>query len=413
MDELNELPQGWKWVKLGDVVKQHKGSIKRGPFGSALKKDFFKPSGYKVYEQKHAIKNDFNIGSYYIDETKFNDLIDFELKSGDILISCSGTIGKIAIVPENIQRGVINQALLKITLDKNTIDSKYFVLFFESEILGTVLDGVQGSAIKNIASVGELKKISFLLPPLPEQQRLATLLTAKLALIEQAKEKITAQLQAAQALTAAYLREVFESEEAKGWEWVKFGDVCDITSSRRIFENEYVKNGIPFFRTKEIVELNQGKNISVEIFISNEKYQSIKKNNHVPKKGDLLISAVGTIGIVYIIPDNSEFYFKDGNLIWMRELTGIDCFYAKFVLDNYFKFLNNLTNGSTYNALTIIKLKEVEIPLPPPDKQKQLANYLSEKLATVEQLKAALQTQLDSINQLPAALLKQAFKGEL
>ena len=64
MEQVNELPQGWKWVRLGDVVKQNKGSIKRGPFGSALKKDFFKQSGYKVYEQKHAIKNDFNIGSY-------------------------------------------------------------------------------------------------------------------------------------------------------------------------------------------------------------------------------------------------------------------------------------------------------------------------------------------------------------
>jgi type I restriction enzyme, S subunit len=129
MEQLNELPQGWQWVKLGDVVPQHKRAIKRGPFGSALRKEFFKPTGYKVYEQKHAIKNNFEIGSYYIDEKKFNELIDFELKSGDILISCSGTIGKIAIVPENIERGVINQALLKITLDEKIIDSKYFFYF--------------------------------------------------------------------------------------------------------------------------------------------------------------------------------------------------------------------------------------------------------------------------------------------
>ena len=97
-----------KWVELGGVV-----SFVRGPFGGSLKKEIFKPSGYLVYEQNHAIKNDFNFGRYFIDESKFNEMKRFEVFAGDLLISCSGTMGKVAIVPENYKKGIINQALLK------------------------------------------------------------------------------------------------------------------------------------------------------------------------------------------------------------------------------------------------------------------------------------------------------------
>ena len=115
MSELYELPEGWEYVKLTDIVGKEKTSIKRGPFGSALKKAFFVDSGYKVYEQKNAIKDDFSLGEYYITEEKFNELKGFEVKGGDIIISCSGTIGKISVAPMNIKQGIINQALLKLT----------------------------------------------------------------------------------------------------------------------------------------------------------------------------------------------------------------------------------------------------------------------------------------------------------
>lgn len=102
------LPEGWKWKKIIKLVKKDKHSIKTGPFGSSIRKDCFVDSGFKVYEQKNAIYNNFEIGTYYINEGKFNELKDFELKPDDLIISCSGTIGKIAIAPQNIKRGVIN-----------------------------------------------------------------------------------------------------------------------------------------------------------------------------------------------------------------------------------------------------------------------------------------------------------------
>jgi len=167
----------WKWAYLPDFVVSSRHAIKRGPFGSHLRKEFFVPSGYKIYEQKHAIYADFTAGSYFIDEDKFQQMKAFEVKPGDIIISCSGTIGKVAIVPETAEPGIINQALLKLTRDPRKIDRMFFKIVFESDFIKReVAEMSLGSAMKNIGSVKILKKIKFPLPPLEDQRRLVAYL---------------------------------------------------------------------------------------------------------------------------------------------------------------------------------------------------------------------------------------------
>ena len=108
--------KNWKIETFGNIVSKEKHSFKRGPFGGSLTKSMFVPEGYKVYEQKHAINNNFDMGTYYIDEKKFKEMSSFKVKQGDFIISCSGTIGKIAEIPADAKEGIINQALLKITI---------------------------------------------------------------------------------------------------------------------------------------------------------------------------------------------------------------------------------------------------------------------------------------------------------
>jgi type I restriction enzyme S subunit len=157
------------------------------------------------------------------------------------------------------------------------------------------------------------------------------------------------------------MNEVLERD----WKVVSLEEVCEITSSKRIFQHEYIQEGIPFYRTKEIKELSEGKDNTVELFISEEKYEQIKRQYQVPKIGDILISAVGTIGVSYIIQDTKPFYFKDGNLIWIRNLKQIEPKFLNYYLAHYVRFRQSIaTSGSAYNALTIIKLKEFEIHLP-------------------------------------------------
>ena len=145
-------------------------SFVRGPFGGSLKKSIFVDNGYLVYEQYHAINNDFIYGRYYIDQNKFQEMKRFEVISGDLLISCSGTMGKIAIVPENIKKGIINQALLKLTPDTKKINRNYLKYFLETDsIQNKYFKNQSGATIQNISSVSTLKDITVILPSLNEQ----------------------------------------------------------------------------------------------------------------------------------------------------------------------------------------------------------------------------------------------------
>lgn len=140
----------------------------------------------------------------------------------------------------------------------------------------------------------------------------------------------------------------------KEWKMVELGKLTTIGSSKRIFEKEYVSEGIPFYRTKEIVELSKGNSISTELFITKERFFEIKDKYGVPKKGDLLVSAVGTIGVIWIVDGSNDFYFKDGNLIRVDASEKFDSVYMKNLLENLIDdYKKQMSTGTTYNALTI------------------------------------------------------------
>ena len=196
---------------LPNLTKEGRYSIKRGPFGSSLKKQFFVPSGYKVYEQKHAIKNDFEIGEYFVNEEKFFELKAFELKPRDIIISCSGTIGKIAVAPHNIIPGIINQALLKISLNEDEIEIPFFTYWFNNYVNNGSLS-TKGAAIKNIVSVKELKTIPIKVPNLNKQKEICDKLDRYLQLSNQTQSKLEGQLAYLKQLKSSILSKAFKGE---------------------------------------------------------------------------------------------------------------------------------------------------------------------------------------------------------
>lgn len=164
------------------------------------------------------------------------------------------------------------------------------------------------------------------------------------------------------------------------WEKAKLENCCEVTSSKRIFYSEYVDNGIPFYRSKEIIEKKQGKLISEPLYISEEKYEEIKNKFGVPCVGDMLLTSVGTIGIPYIVKSTDKFYFKDGNLTWFKN-------FNNKLLSKYLfywicspkgaKTLYNTTIGSSQKALTIAALKNIEIELPALKIQNKIVSILS------------------------------------
>ena len=171
------------------------------------------------------------------------------------------------------------------------------------------------------------------------------------------------------------------------WDKVKIGDCCEITSSKRIFFSEYVECGVPFYRSKEIIESSNGQVISEPLFISQDKYDEIKRNFGVPQPGDMLLTSVGTIGVPYIVKEDDYFYFKDGNLTWFRKfnnrLTSQYLYYWVRSAEGQ-GVLNNTTIGSSQKALTIASLKGLEILCPPVNVQHRIVEMLSSYDALIE-----------------------------
>ncbi len=168
-DKLLTSNRNIKKVKLGDVC-----TFVRGPFGGALKKEIFTSEGYAVYEQQHAIYRNLDF-RYHIDKNKFSELKRFAVNPGDMIVSCSGTIGKTFVIPKNAPEGVINQALLKLT--PNEVLNVFYLQYFFENTISKVLNGVaRGGAIKNVPSVSELKLIELPLPSLAVQKKLVNVL---------------------------------------------------------------------------------------------------------------------------------------------------------------------------------------------------------------------------------------------
>ncbi len=144
-------------------------------------------------------------------------------------------------------------------------------------------------------------------------------------------------------------------EIPKGWQLVEIQSLCEITSSKRIFENEYKSEGVPFFRGKEITQKKAGEVISDIIFISLQRYNELIKNYGKPLEGDILMTAVGTIGSTYMV-ENEDFYFKDGNVIWFKNFKkeNLNYFLYDFMQTEQFtNIINEITIGSTQSAITI------------------------------------------------------------
>lgn len=180
-----DIPEQWCSVRIGDV-----GIYKKGPFGSSLTKSMFVPKSLdavKVYEQKNAIQKDHTLGEYYIARDYFEKKMHgFEIFPGDIIVSCAGTIGETYVMPENIEQGIINQALMRMKIVPS-IDLDYFLLYFDYVLKIDAQGSSKGSAIKNIPPFEIFKKMILPLPPLAEQKRIVKRVDELLALCDELK----------------------------------------------------------------------------------------------------------------------------------------------------------------------------------------------------------------------------------
>lgn len=375
------MKHNWEYKKLGDVASFQRGLT----YSSEDEVDF---------STKCVLRsNNINLENSCLDlsELKYlrEDFIipnDRMFCDNSIFICMSNGskqhIGKVAYIKEKINYAF--GGFMGLIVPGKSFQSKFVFYNLRSFHFKSFLNSVgEGANIKNL-KFSDLSKYPIPVPPLPTQQSIVSELDTLSGIIAKCKET----LKDYDALEQSIFYDMFGDpvKNEMGWEVKKLGECFKVTSSKRIYMEELTDCGIPFLKVADINNLIN-ENCTPTSFISNDKYQELKSNGHVPSPNDLLVTARGTIGKVYIIQENDAFYFQDGMITWLKQgRYKIEPKYIKnmFQVPNFLEYLGQISNNSTVAFLSIAKLATVKIPLPPLPLQQTFAS----KIEAIERMKA-------------------------
>lgn len=179
----NNCPNSWKIESITNLIQAGKHSLKAGPFGSALKKECYVPSGYKIYGQEQVIGGNEEIGDYYISEGKYQELITCKIAPKDVLISLVGTIGKVLVLSDNCKEGIINPRLIKISLDQEKMLPTFFKYYFESDYFRSLYKEKAHGATMDVLNMGMIKELPFKWCPIDEQKEVISEIEARMTIL--------------------------------------------------------------------------------------------------------------------------------------------------------------------------------------------------------------------------------------
>lgn len=407
-EKPHEIPKSWSWIVLGSGAKFINGRAYK-------KSELLNDSSLTPILR---VGNLFTNSSYYYSDLKLesNKYID----NGDLIYAWSASFG-----PQIWNGGhVIYHYHIWKVLPEQSIDKQflYYFLLDKRNVIGET--DLHGSTMKHITKTN-MEHLSFPLPPLEEQSRIAAKIAQLFALLRKV-ESSTQQYAKLQTLLkskvldlamrgklveqdpndepASVLLEKIKAEKEQlikekkikrskplppitdeekpfeipdSWEWVRLGEVFNITSSKRVMKNEWKDKGIPFYRAREIVSINKNQPLKDPIFIDETTYEKKVKISGIPKINDILLTGVGTLGIPYIIASHQKFYFKDGNIIWLKNIGNINSEFTSFYVQSPYmiKQINN-GQGTTVSTLTIVRSNNLLIPLPSLTEQSRIVDKI-------------------------------------
>lgn len=323
---------------------------------------------------------DANFKYLYPQQGKFYTGSGSKFQNGDTVFSritpCleNGKIAQIKGLKGNVGVGSTEFFVFR---GKANVSDNDFVYYLANSryIRKSAENSMAGASGRQRADLKFIKSRTIRVPEkVEDQKKIATILSHYDDLIEINKRRIALLEKSARELYKEwFVRMRFPgwetSEFVNGvpndWDEKEFSSIIDICSSKRIFQSEYVSNGVPFYRGQEITQLANNELIDNVLYISKERYDQIRKSNDVPQEGDILLTAVGTIGNSFMV-DNREFYFKDGNIIWLKTRNSNLKYYLYSLLNtSYFReLINNTCIGSSQKALTIDMVGKIKIVVP-------------------------------------------------
>ena len=368
----------WEQRKLGEVATFINGR--------AYSQDELLNFGkYKVLRVGNFYTND----SWYYSDMELDD--KYYAENGDLLYTWSATFGPHIWLGNKV---IYHYHIWKIELSK-TLEKNFALQLLERD-KQAILSDKNGSTMVHITKAGMERKEVLLPQNIVEQAKIGEyfstldhLITLHQRKCEETKKLKKYMLQKMFPKKGMTVPEIRFDGFMDAWEQRKLGEIADLTSSKRVHAQDYVDSGIPFYRGKEISELREHKPVSEVLYITEEKYKEMAKLYGSPQVGDLLITAVGTIGNTWVV-DNIPFYFKDGNLIWFKNIK-CNPNYLDYVLssDDGQKKIDASAIGSNQKALTMVKMNELKFMFPNDDEQVRIADYFRnlDHLITLHQRK--------------------------
>ena len=393
---LKGFTEDWELCKFEDLLDKENG-IRRGPFGSALKKEFFvKNSDFVVYEQQNAIYDHYET-RYKITEEKYNELKAFNLTENDFIMSGAGTIGRISKVPKGIKPGVFNQALIRFRIECKRTDSEYFIQFMRYEGMQKKLTGANpGSAITNLVPMSEVKKWEIVVPQIEEQVRVGKFLKKLDNTITLHQRK----LDHLKDLKQAYLQQLFPSDGNYtpkvrfanfkiNWEQCKLNKIAELNP----------KSVIP--EVFEYVDLESVVGIELIGHRTENKYSAPSRAQRLAQNNDIFFQTVRPYqknNYLFELPYNN-YVFSTGYAQIRPRNNGY--FLLNLVQEKSFvnKVLERCT-GTSYPAINSNDLAEIPIRVPiDTNEEIQIGSFFKQldknitlhkqKLSKLERLKSA------------------------
>lgn len=331
--------------------------------------------------------------------------------SGAVVMAAVGELGLVAIASEEV---VLNQQLHAFVCS-DSVHNEYLAYWLSSQ--KPYMETIASKTTIPYLNKTNCESIPVALPPLHEQRKIAKILSTwdkaistTERLIDNSKQQKKALMQ--QLLTGKKRLLDDSGKPFEGaWETKHISDAFKVGSSKRVLQADWCDNGVPFYRTRELVSLAKREPFRSEIFISEELFCQISEKYGLPVEGDFLVSGVGTLGVIYKVKNKDRFYFKDGNVLWFKSNGSIDsdyfyhCFKSNYIQNQ----IVNQTTITTVGTYTISNAKQTKFLCPPSVKEQQ---EVSAALTNADKEIELLEQQLADLKQEKKALMQQLLTGK-
>lgn len=391
------------WIEC--TFKELTLSLKRGPFGGDLKKSFFVESGFPVYEQQHAINDDYSNIRYFIDDERFEKLKACNVGPGDYIVSCSGTMGKISRIPNNVPKGVINQALLRIRLNDEIMLHNYFIQYFKSSLFQKkILKDSRGSGMQNMAGIKELKPIPISIPPLVEQKAIVKKIEELFSSLDSGIADLTKSQGQLKIYRQAVLKKAFEGELTNvKMEIKQLSDECEIIMGQSPPGTSYNKEGIGTPLINGPVEFGKGP-LGKTI-----KSKWTTKPTRLCEKGDLILCVRGsTTGKTNI----ADFAACVGRGVAAIRYKSNQQYLNSYMLFKRYEIFAKGT-GTTFPSVSSKEIREFNFPVCSTKEQHQIVSDIESRLSVCDKVEKDIIDSLEKAQALRQSILKKAFEGTL